>query len=93
VVSQYIASLGLVKSAKDKAVRILQLAFYDEDSRRAVVSSVMGLPERILGQEEFLKELVFSAYCIPSARIRTRPSVARAGNGGGGSAAANTVNL
>lgn len=63
VVSEYRASLGLVKRKSDAPVRVLQLAFYDEESGRAVVSSLIGRPDNVRENEEALRELVFSVSC------------------------------
>lgn len=63
VVSEYRASLGLVKRKSDAPVRVLQLAFYDEESGRAVVSSLIGRPDNVRENEETLRELVFSVSC------------------------------
>lgn len=63
VVSEYLGSSGLVKKKTDSSIRSLQLAFYDEESQRAVVSSVIGKREKIAEEEDFLRGLVFSARC------------------------------
>ena len=63
IVSEYRASPGLVKKKTDGSVRTMQLAFYDENSGRAVVSSVIGLPDKVTEEEDFLRELVFSVRC------------------------------
>lgn len=63
VVSEYHATLGFVKRKTDAPVRVLQLAFYDEESGRAVVSSLIGNPETVHENEEALRELVFSVAC------------------------------
>ena len=63
IVSEYRASPGLVKKKTDGSVRTMQLAFYDENSGRAVVSSVIGLPDKVAEEEDFLRELVFSVRC------------------------------
>ena len=60
VVTEYKAGLGLVKKSGDIPVRTIQLAFYDESTKRAVVSSVIGLPEVVRSKEDLLKQLVFS---------------------------------
>lgn len=59
----YRATLGFVKRKTDAPVRVLQLAFYDEESGRAVVSSLIGNPETVRKNEEALRELVFSVAC------------------------------
>lgn len=63
VVSEYHAALGFIKRKSDAPVRVIQLAFYDEESGRAVVSSLMGRPENVQENEEALRELVFSVSC------------------------------
>lgn len=66
VVSEFRGSLGLVKRASDAPVRVIQLAYYDEDSGRAVVSSLMGRPELVRENEDLLQDLVYSVRCHPS---------------------------
>ena len=63
VVSEYRATLGFVKRRSDPPVRVIQLAYYDEVSERAVVASLMGHPDLIVEQEPLLRELVFSLRC------------------------------
>lgn len=63
IVSEYRASPGLMKKKSDGPVRTMQLAYYDEASGRAVVSSVIGRPETISAQEDFLRGLLFSVRC------------------------------
>lgn len=70
IVSEYLGSPGLMKKKTDEVVRVLQLAFYDEDSGRAVVSSVMGRVERLCEQEALLTELIFSTRCGRSDDLR-----------------------
>jgi len=63
LVSEHGANLGIVKKKSTEQVRILQLAFYDEHSGRAVVGSVIGHPEKIREKEAFFKELLFTIKC------------------------------
>lgn len=63
IVSEYRASPGLVRKKSDGSVRTIQLAFYDEASGRAVVSSVIGFPDKVTEIEEYLHELIFSVKC------------------------------
>ncbi len=69
VVLEYKASPGLVKKKSDAPVRILQLAFYDEVSGRAVVSSIMGRPETVMADEDFFLDLVFSVKSSPGQPV------------------------
>lgn len=69
IVSEYHATLGFVKRKSDAPVRVIQLAFYDEDTGRAVVSSLMGRPENVREHEELLRELVCSVSCRPPANL------------------------
>lgn len=63
IVSEYRGSPGLVRRKTDRPVRTMQIAFYDDVSERAVVSTLIGRPERVLEEEDFLRELVFSVSC------------------------------
>lgn len=63
VLSEYRAALGFVKRRSDPPVRVLQLAYYDEPSQRAVAVSLMGGPELVTAHEPALRELVFSLRC------------------------------
>ena len=63
IVSEYRGSPGLVKRKTDGSVRTIQLAFYDDPSQRAVVSTLIGRPERVSEEEDLLRELVFSVRC------------------------------
>lgn len=64
IVTEYKAGLGLIRKSGDIPVRTIQLAFYDEGTKRAVVSSVLGLPELVRNREDFLKKLVFSVNSV-----------------------------
>jgi len=64
VVTEYKAGLGLMKRSGDIPVKTIQLAFYDESTNRAVVSSVLGIPELVKDREDFLKSLVFSVNSV-----------------------------
>lgn len=66
VVSEFRGSLGLVKRSSDAPVRVIQLAYYDVASGRAVVSSLMGRPELVREHEAPLQDLVCSVRCHPS---------------------------
>ena len=63
VVTEYKASPGLIKKKGDAFVRSLQLAYYDENTGRAVVSSIIGWVDKVKGEEDFLKDLIFSVRC------------------------------
>lgn len=63
IISEHGANLGIFKKKATEQVRILQLAFYDEGSGRAVVGSVIGSPALIREKELFLKELLFTLRC------------------------------
>lgn len=63
IVTEYKASPGLIKKKSDAFVRSLQLAYYDDNSQRAIVSSIIGWNEKVKAEEEFLKELIFSVRC------------------------------
>lgn len=70
VVSEYQSALGLVRRKSDPPVRVLQLAYYDESSQRAVAVSLMGHPDLVRAHEPSLRELVFSLNCTaPQAPI------------------------
>lgn len=71
VVSEYRASLGLVKRKSDSPVRVIQLAYYDEASERAVVVSLMGHPDLVTEHEPLLRELVFSLRCHTAPKALT----------------------
>ena len=61
--AEHIAQEYLVKRKTDGSVRTIQLAFYDDPSQRAVVSTLIGRPERVSEEEDLLRELVFSVRC------------------------------
>lgn len=63
IISEHGANLGIFKKKATEHVRILQLAFYDEKSGRAVVGSVIGRPSLIHEKEVHLKELLFTLRC------------------------------
>lgn len=63
LVSEHGANLGILRKKAIDRVRILQLAFYDEHSGRAVVGSVIGRPGLIREKEERLKEFLFTLKC------------------------------
>ena len=63
IISEYQGGLGimpLTKRMKLVDVRSMQLAFYDEDSGRAIVNSMLGFTEHFKEEEEALRELVFT---------------------------------
>lgn len=63
VISEYRAALGFLKRRSDPPVRVIQLAYYDEPSQRAVAVSLMGHPDLVKAHEPALRELVFSLRC------------------------------
>lgn len=63
IVSEHGANLGILRKKATGQVRILQLAFYDEHSGRAVVGSVIGRPGLIRKKEGLLKKFLFTLKC------------------------------
>ncbi len=63
VESEYVGKIQMFSNKQNQAVYIMHLGFYHEASARAVVVSVIGIPEIIKAQKEFLRQLMFSASC------------------------------
>lgn len=63
MVSEHTSSMGIVLKKPTEQVRILQLAFYDDASGRAVVGSVIGHPGLVQVRETALKKLLFTLSC------------------------------
>lgn len=60
LITEYQGNVSLMNKKNVESVRTIQLAFYDETTSRAVVSSIIGIPELVKEKEDFLKSLVLS---------------------------------
>ena len=75
IVSEYQGSMGITPlkaHAPKMQVRSIQLAWYDEVTGRAIVSSVIGKADKVRESEKELGVLVFSARCTRDRRYTTR---------------------
>ena len=75
IISEYQGSMGLTPlkaRAGRMQVRSIQLAWYDEATGSAVVSSVIGKADKVREYAKELSILVFSARCTPDRHYTTR---------------------
>ncbi len=63
IVSGYLGSNKLFQKGNEP-VKVLQLAFYDDASARAVVGTVMGRAKAVEEQENYLKKMLLTLKCI-----------------------------
>ncbi len=70
--SEYKGGQSLVSRKKDLPVYTMQLAFYHEASGRAVVGTVLGIPEIVKERKRELRELLFSINCTGDQDLKEK---------------------
>lgn len=61
--TEYVGKIRMFSSKNNQPVYIMHMGFYHEASSRAVVVSVIGVPEIIKEKKDFLRQLMFSVNC------------------------------